>query len=240
MDSRHSLLPFSFRPFIRIIFFFNDTPTTEIYTLSLHDALPIYKIAYTYTIPRNTPFKLSAPAADANGDALTYCWEQLNPFGGTGTGSLPSATATSGPLFRSFPPTTEQARYFPNLVEYAAGTATPYEVLPNTTRTMNFLLTARDNHSGAGATDTQNITINVSTCGSFSITSHTTASAATGGSSTTLTWSTAAACVTCNNINILFSKDGGKTFPYTVLSGTPNDGTESITIPNINTCDGRF
>ena len=27
-----------------IYFFFNDTATTEIYTLSLHDALPIYKI----------------------------------------------------------------------------------------------------------------------------------------------------------------------------------------------------
>src|SRR5690348_17767735 len=27
----------------RIMFFFNDTATTEIYTLSLHDALPIYK-----------------------------------------------------------------------------------------------------------------------------------------------------------------------------------------------------
>src|SRR3712207_9369177 len=26
-----------------IFFFFNDTATTEIYTLSLHDALPIYK-----------------------------------------------------------------------------------------------------------------------------------------------------------------------------------------------------
>ena len=25
----------------RIVFFFNDTATTEIYTLSLHDALPI-------------------------------------------------------------------------------------------------------------------------------------------------------------------------------------------------------
>src|SRR5262244_3793598 len=25
-------------------FFFNDTPTTEIYTLSLHDALPIYRM----------------------------------------------------------------------------------------------------------------------------------------------------------------------------------------------------
>src|SRR2546429_3244658 len=28
-----------------IIFFFNDTATTEIYTLSLHDALPIYRDA---------------------------------------------------------------------------------------------------------------------------------------------------------------------------------------------------
>src|SRR5258707_10342950 len=28
-----------------IFFFFNDTATTEIYTLSLHDALPIYRIA---------------------------------------------------------------------------------------------------------------------------------------------------------------------------------------------------
>src|SRR5574340_1700274 len=30
-------------------FFFNDTATTEIYTLSLHDALPICAYAQTYT-----------------------------------------------------------------------------------------------------------------------------------------------------------------------------------------------
>src|SRR2546430_6839159 len=30
------------RPLFRDFFFFNDTATTEIYTLSLHDALPIY------------------------------------------------------------------------------------------------------------------------------------------------------------------------------------------------------
>src|SRR2546428_12125095 len=35
------LLPFLF------FFFFNDTATTEIYTLSLHDALPIYPAAHT-------------------------------------------------------------------------------------------------------------------------------------------------------------------------------------------------
>src|SRR5438309_7183392 len=28
---------------LTLFFFFNDTPTTEIYTLSLHDALPIYR-----------------------------------------------------------------------------------------------------------------------------------------------------------------------------------------------------
>src|SRR2546425_9414736 len=31
-------------PLFFSFFFFNDTATTEIYTLSLHDALPIYKI----------------------------------------------------------------------------------------------------------------------------------------------------------------------------------------------------
>src|SRR5437016_12522658 len=29
---------------LRFFFFFNDTATTEIYTLSLHDALPIYAL----------------------------------------------------------------------------------------------------------------------------------------------------------------------------------------------------
>src|SRR5215467_15053416 len=32
-------------PFFFVLFFFNDTATTEIYTLSLHDALPIRRPA---------------------------------------------------------------------------------------------------------------------------------------------------------------------------------------------------
>src|SRR5574337_1926164 len=35
-----------------LLFFFNDTATTEIYTLSLHDALPIYPRA---GVPRGPP-----------------------------------------------------------------------------------------------------------------------------------------------------------------------------------------
>ena len=40
-----------------VVFFFNDTATTEIYTLSLHDALPISVecwVSVTYFILRNT------------------------------------------------------------------------------------------------------------------------------------------------------------------------------------------
>src|SRR2546425_9397029 len=41
-------------------FFFNDTATTEIYTLSLHDALPIYgrKLEYTLETELNKEFGL--------------------------------------------------------------------------------------------------------------------------------------------------------------------------------------
>src|SRR2546430_8802430 len=34
------------RGFNSFFFFFNDTATTEIYTLSLHDALPIFPVAF--------------------------------------------------------------------------------------------------------------------------------------------------------------------------------------------------
>src|SRR5712675_2858506 len=33
------------KPWAKIFFFFNDTATTEIYTLSLHDALPIFPVS---------------------------------------------------------------------------------------------------------------------------------------------------------------------------------------------------
>src|SRR5438445_12721279 len=36
----------AFRSFCLFCFFFNDTATTEIYTLSLHDALPIFNGLY--------------------------------------------------------------------------------------------------------------------------------------------------------------------------------------------------
>src|SRR6266850_8538929 len=44
----------------QIFFFFNDTATTEIYTLSLHDALPLWPIS---TRPRPSASPTSPPTA---------------------------------------------------------------------------------------------------------------------------------------------------------------------------------
>src|SRR5437773_11061334 len=41
-------------PYTSSFFFFNATPTTEIYTLSLHDALPIYHETNINIIARRT------------------------------------------------------------------------------------------------------------------------------------------------------------------------------------------
>src|SRR5258708_28895226 len=52
---------------LRAFFFFNDTATTEIYTLSLHDALPIYSKGQTVKRPENcsaTPQGATAQCRD--------------------------------------------------------------------------------------------------------------------------------------------------------------------------------
>src|SRR5258708_31799637 len=56
-------------PPISLFFFFNDTATTEIYTLSLHDALPIYSAEYTTLLPALvalTSCAISQPSAAIN------------------------------------------------------------------------------------------------------------------------------------------------------------------------------
>ena len=55
------------------------------------------------TIPKGTPFTLSATATDPNGDALTYSWEEMDK---EASGSaLAAADDGAMPLFRDFNPT---------------------------------------------------------------------------------------------------------------------------------------
>src|SRR5205807_6330877 len=70
--------------FIKLIFlFFNDTPTTETYTLSLHDALPILQRRWGYAPARSARFDL-APYSDGNA-ALSFSnrsAHRRSPFAG--------------------------------------------------------------------------------------------------------------------------------------------------------------
>src|SRR2546430_8213521 len=64
-------------------FFFNDTATTEIYTLSLHDALPISvrttRPEVLQSIPRTSPSaRAASPSADRKSTRLNSSHSQIS------------------------------------------------------------------------------------------------------------------------------------------------------------------
>jgi chitodextrinase len=206
------------------------------------NAAPIVNAGLDFTIPKGTPFMLTGTATDANSDdILTYSWEQMDL--GTSTTSVPNATATSGPLFRSYPESTSATRYFPNINSILNGLTTTTgreiasEVLPNVARTLNFRFTVRDNRIGGGSNNSDDMIITVDgLAGPFTVDSQNTAVSYAAGTSQTINWSVAGTDtngVNCTNVDILLSMDGGQTFPIVLLASTPNDGSQNIIIPNM-------
>ena len=85
------------------------------------------------------------------------------------------------------------------------------------------------------------VTVNAS-AGPFRVTAPDTAVTWTGGSQQTVTWdvaNTTAAPVSCANVQILLSTDGGQTF-VSLVNSTTNDGSEVITVPNSPTAIARI
>ena len=191
-------------------------------------------------IPKGTAFVLKAVGASANPAGVTYCWEQ-NDNGNSNTqdaNSVASATKSAGPTFRSYLPSTSPNRYFPALSSVLNGVLTSqYESVSNVSRNLNFVLTGRDNVAGGGQTKSDAIKLTVrSAAGPFAVTSQATAGATWApGSTQTVTWNvagTTANNINTANVNILLSTDGGLTFPTVLAANTPNDGTQTITVPN--------
>ena len=214
-------------------------------SIATGNSAPTAEAGAAYTIPSRTPFALTGSATDPNADALTYGWEEFDlSASGTGTSGPPLTDDGSRPIFRSFNPTSSPTRVFPQLSDVLAGTTTYGETLPTTSRTMTFRLTARDNRAGGGgvASDTTTVT-SVAAAGPFAITAPAAAVSWAGSSSQTVTWNvagTASAPISCANVAIALSTDGGLTFPTTLLASTPNDGSQAVTLPSTPTTTARI
>ncbi len=204
------------------------------------NSAPTVSAGASFTIPANTPFNLTGSGSDPDGDALTYNWEEYD----LGAAAPPNTDNGNRPIFRSFNASSSPTRTFPKLADILSNTASFGESLPTTNRTMNFRLTVRDNRAGGGGVNfaTTSVTVNNS-AGPFAVTAPNTAVNWVGNTSETVTWNvanTTAAPVSCPSVSVKLSTDGGLTFPSTLLASTPNDGTQSITVPNIGTTMARI
>ena len=193
-----------------------------------------------YTIPASTPFTLTATGSDADGDPLTFLWEEKD----LGTASPPLTDDGTRPIFRTWQPVSSPSRTFPRLSDILDGSLTIGEAWPTTNRTLNFRVTARDNHTGAGGVAYDNMVVTVvnNGAGSFMVTDPNTAQTWTGGTNVPVTWNvygTNAAPINVANVKISLSTDGGLTFPTVLLASTPNNGSATVTVPSLSTITAR-
>ena len=112
-------------------------------------------------------------------------------------------------------------------------------------RTLNFRLTARDlggaiGYDGGTSFDDTALTVNA-LAGPFLVDSQATATTVTGDEPGTIDWTTAQTDILglADDVSITLSTDGGRTYPITLLESTPNDGSEDITWPNVDTSTAR-
>jgi hypothetical protein len=204
--------------------------------------LPVLTMPAAKTIPKSTPFMLTGSATDANGDALTYCWEGTN----IGTQVPNNGTLddnTQPPFFRTYDALSTGTRYYPRIEKILDFS---YEgkgdKLPSTGIATTHRLTVRDNRANGGATVFGTTTITVSAAaGPFNV--HTVNNTYAPNAAVSVNWDvagTTASPVNCAQVDIVFSTDGGYTYPTTLLANTANDGSQTVTLPNINTTTARI
>ncbi|MEI6411880.1 MAG: reprolysin-like metallopeptidase [Bacteroidota bacterium] len=210
--------------------------TTSCYSSSSNgNSAPTCAALTNKSIPISTPFVLTASGSDPNGDAITYCWEQMDAYTAPAQPMPPASTNTTGPMFRSLSPTTSPSRYFPNFSDVYGNVNGDWEELPSIGRALNFRVTVRDNRSGGGCSTEKNVVITtVAAAGPFVVTQPNSFVSWPANSTQTVTWNvanTTASPVSCSNVDILITTNSGATFS-TLVSNTSNDGSQSVIIPN--------
>ncbi|MFG6685097.1 reprolysin-like metallopeptidase [Mariniflexile sp. HNIBRBA6329] len=212
---------------------------------------PIANAGNDYNIPAGTAYILKGSATDADGgDNLTYCWEQIDS--GTVNYLNFGPELASGSMNRSLPPSSASDRYIPKFSSVLAGNTTQtnptlgsdWETVSTVGRTLNWALTVRDRNpasasGGQSSYDTMKITVE-------NVTPFTVSNPVSWaqGSTVSINWvvgQTGNATINCQNVNIKLSTNGGLTFPITIASNTPNDGSHTYTVPSIpNTSTARL
>lgn len=206
---------------------------------------PTISAGSNWTVPKGTPYILTGTGSDPDGNTLTYNWEENDDATSVGaTACFPSATKTNGPNYRSVNPSATPVRYMPAFSTVLNGaTSSTWETVSTVARVQKFMLTGRDNVVANGQTNSASINITTSaSIGPFAVTSQNTDGVSWAvGSSQTITWSvnTTSTMTGAANVNILLSIDGGATFT-TLVANTPNDGTETITVPNTPSINCRL
>ncbi|MEZ4810222.1 MAG: zinc-dependent metalloprotease family protein [Allomuricauda sp.] len=220
-------------------------------TTALVNSPPIVTPMGDFVIPKGTAFVLEGSATDPDvGDVLTYTWEQIN--NGLVTTNSFGPENPSGANFRSLPPTTDPARYFPRLSEVVQGNLTQtqplideaWETVSNVERTLSFAFTVRDNAVGGGqvVSDVLDVMV-VNAAGPFVVTSQASGEVYEGGTIQQVTWDVAntdAMPVDAQTVDIFLSLDGGVTFPITLADDVLNDGMEDVLIPGDATNTARI
>ena len=210
-------------------------------TVNTLNSTPSVNPGTAFTIPVQTPYTLTAVGNDPNNDPLTYTWEQyiLGPAQNASGGNFADLGTLGGPYQRSFSPTTNPSRQLPRNSNLLANNFAYGETLPLTNRAVVYRVTVRD---GLGGVSDADVTITPTTsAGPFTVSSQNSATTWGGNSVQTITWNVAntnIAPVNTTNVDILWSLNG-TTFTTVLASNVPNDGSETIVVPNLATSNGR-
>ncbi|HTG66131.1 MAG TPA: zinc-dependent metalloprotease family protein [Flavobacterium sp.] len=214
------------------------TKTCPVVT-TISAAAPTVNAGADYTIPKGTAFVLKGTGGSSS--AATYVWEENDSAtSASGDLSLAVSTKTNGPLFRSLPPLSSAVRYMPDFENVLAGRLrSKWESVSDVGRTLHFVLTTRDNAAeGLAQTLSDEMVVNVSAAaGPFEVTSQNIDNLSWFQSTAqTVTWNVNGTngLPGSSKVNIKLSTDNGLTFPIVLASDVSNDGSETITVPNVS------
>ena len=191
----------------------------------------------SYSIPKDTPFWLQGSGSDIDNDPISFCWEQYDEDGDTSTstqgeiGNQASANS-SGPVFRSYPPSSNADRYFPNFQSAVTNTTDQFDVSPRVARDLNFRLTVRDNRPGGGAIAIEELAMTVENSGPLEFTNPANGTDVMTGTDFNIQWNTNGSDALCSKANIYLSTDGGANFNILIANDIDYaSGSYNYTVP---------